>query len=236
MMTGDENTRLSRTSRLGLALASACGLALTLALAGCATTRDPGPISAKELAEAQNFPYYRTYWVGRTFAGYPLAAADGRNGYNGTVGDSVYYGNCVQSQKLAGGGACTLPLQVTTVIYKLHGNRALGAQHNILVHGVPAVVYDEGHSIELYSGHVAIDIFSDTFAHALAAANRLRPLNAPGNDRAPLPSPVFCPGLWGPQEAAVEHAMAHLPGRACQQAAKELEFAEGLRTDSGRTH
>jgi hypothetical protein len=228
MMTGNETTRLSRTSRLGLALASACVLALVLG--GCGGTRDPGPISAKELAEAQSFPYYRTYWVGRTFAGYPLVAADGRNGYNGTVGDSVYYGNCVQAKNLVGGGACTLPLQVTTVIYKLHGNRALGAQHNILIRGAPAVVYDQGHSIELYSDHVAIDIFADTFPHALAAAKRLRPLNAPGSDHTALPPPVFCPGLWGPQAAAVEHAMAHLPGHPCQQAAKSLEFAERLRT------
>ena len=66
-----------------------------------------------------------------------------------------------------GGGSCLLPLQVTTVIYRLHSNATLGPQRNIVVRGVPATVYDEGRSIEIYSGRVAIDIFSDTFSHAL---------------------------------------------------------------------
>ena len=48
------------------------------------------------------------------------------------------------------------------MIYRLHSNAALGPQRNMLIRGVPATVYDEGRSIELYSGRVAIDIFSDT--------------------------------------------------------------------------
>ncbi len=87
----------------------------------------------------------------------------------------------MQSKGIFGGGSCLLPLQVTTVIYRLHSNAALGPQRNMLVRGVPATVYDEGRSIEIYTGRVAIDIFSDTFAHALQAASELRPLNAPGS-------------------------------------------------------
>ena len=74
-----------------------------------------------------------------------------------------------------------LPLQVTTVIYRLHSNAPLGPQRNIVVRGVPAIVYDEGHSIELYTGREAIDVFSDSLAHALAAAQQLQPVNAPGS-------------------------------------------------------
>ena len=118
-----------------------------------------------------------------------------------------------------GGGSCTLPLQVTTVIYRLHSNQPLGPQRNMLIRGVPATVYDEGRSIELYSGRVAIDIFSDTFARARAAALQLRPLNASGSAAGPLPRPVYCPVLFGPQERSLQHAMGHLPGHACQQAA-----------------
>ncbi len=210
------------------------GLALTTIVAaiaaGCGTTGHPGPIAARELAEAQTFPYYRIYWAGPRFAGQPLVAADGRKGYNSAVGDSVYYGDCVRSKGVfGGGGSCTLPLQVTTVIYRLHSNAALGPQRNMVIRGVPATAYDGGRSMELYSGRVAIDIFSDTFAHARAAALALRPLNASGSATGQLPPPVYCPGLSGPQNRALQHTMAHLPGRACQQAASQVAFTNSLR-------
>jgi hypothetical protein len=203
---------------------------MTALAAGCGTSSHPGPIGASELAEAQTFPYYRIYWAGPTFQGQPLVAADGRKSYNTSVGDSVYYGDCARGHGVfGGGGSCQLPLQVTTVIYRLHSNAALGPQRNMLIRGVPATVYDEGRSIELYSGRVAIDIFSDSFARARAAALRLRPLNAAGSATGALPPPVYCPGLYGAQEPRIKRAMARLPGRACQTAAAEVAFAESLR-------
>ncbi len=218
----------TRATRAGLIAAALCAAALA---AGCSATRRPGPIAARELAEAQTFPYYRIYWAGKRFDGQPLAAADGRKGYNSAVGDSVYYGDCVQSKGVFGGGSCTLPLQVTTVIYRLHSNATLGPQRNILTRGVPATVYDEGRSIEMYSGRVAIDIFSDNFTHAYSAALQLRPLNAAGSATGTLPPPVYCPGLYGPQDPQLSQAMASLPGHACQQDAAEVAFAHSLRTD-----
>jgi hypothetical protein len=219
----------TRTTRAGTALASACAFAALLAGCGGATER-PGPIAKHELTEAQMFPYYRIYWAGPRFQGQPLAAADGLNGYNSEIGDSVYYGDCVTGKGLfGGGGSCTLPLQVTTVVYRLHSNAPLGAQRNTLIRGVPATVYDEGRSIELYSGRLAIDIFADTFAHASAAALELRPLNASGSATGPLPPPVYCPGLSGPQEPLLERAMASLPGHICQQDAAEVAFTKSLR-------
>lgn len=200
------------------------------AAAGCGATRAPGPIGASEFAEAQTFPYYRLYWAGPTFQGEPLVAADGRKSYNISVGDSVYYGDCARGHGVfGGGGSCRLPLQVTTVIYRLHSNSALGPQRNMLIRGVPATVYDEGRSIELYSGRLAIDIFSDSYARARAAALQLRPLNAAGSATEPLPPPVYCPGLYGPQEARLRRAMAYLPGHACQTAAADIAFADSLR-------
>ncbi len=220
-------TRTS-TTRAGAALALICASAAIAA--GCGATGNPGPIHYSELAEAQTFPYYRIYWTGPRFEGQPLVAADGRKGYNSEVGDSVYYGGCARGHGVfGGGGSCTLPLQVTTVIYRLHANQPLGPQRNTLIRGVPATVYDEGRSIELYSGRVAIDIFSDTFSRARAAALQLRPLNASGSASDPLPPPVYCPVLYGPQERSLEHAMAHLPGHACQQAAAEVAFKNSLR-------
>ncbi len=198
--------------------------------AGCGTTEHPGPIAAGELAEAQTFPYYRIYWAGLSFEGQPIVAADGRKGYNSGVGDSVYYGDCAHGKGVfGGGGSCTLPLQVTTVIYRLHSNAALGPQRNMLIRGVPATVYDGGRSIELYTGRVAIDVFSDMFARARAAALQLRPLNASGSSTGPLPAPVYCPGLSGRQERQLQRAMASLPGHACQQAAAQVAFTNSLR-------
>jgi hypothetical protein len=213
-----------RLGRGALALGAICA---ALAAAGCGTGQ-PRPILADELAEAQTFPYYRVYWVGRSFDGQPLAAADGLRGYNDTVGDSVYYGDCVQSKGLFGGGNCQLPLQVTTVIYSLHSNKALGTQRNILVRGVPATVYDEGHSIEIYTGRVAIDIFSDTFANALHASSELYPLNAPGSATGALPPPVYCPGLSGALSAGIAQVMANLPHHACQHAAAEEAYTKAV--------
>ena len=189
---------------------------LVCALAGCGGTEHPGPISPRELAEAQTFPYYRVYWVGPAFDGDRITAADGLRGYIERIGDSVYYGDCVKSKGIFGGGSCVLPLQVTTVIYRLHSNIALGAQRNTVVRGVPAVVYDKGHSIELYTGRESIDIFSDSLAHALAAAQQLKPINAPGSARGSLPAPVFCPGLSGPVKGRVAGVMASLANNVCR--------------------
>jgi hypothetical protein len=227
MMTMRASTHIS-----GVRHALRCALALAAlsaaALAGGCSTAHPRPIDASALAEAQTFPYYKVYWVGSTFDHFPLAAADGQKGYNSAVGDSVYYGDCVHGKGIFGGGSCLLPLQVTTVIYRLHSNATLGPQHNILVRGIPATVYDEGRSIELYTGRVAIDIFSDTFAHALSAAHQLLPLNAPGSASGNLPPPIYCPGLSGPLDSKLKLVLQRLPGAACQRVSAALAFANGL--------
>jgi hypothetical protein len=215
---------LRRAARAGSALAA---LWAALAACGCATGH-PQPIGAGALAEAETFPYYRVYWVGPSFDGHPLAAADGQRGYISSVGDSVYYGDCVHHKGIFGGGSCLLPLQVTTVIYRLHSNATLGPQRNIVVRGVPATVYDEGRSIEIYTGRVAIDIFSDSFSHALRAATQLLPLNAPGRASGNLPSPVYCPGLYGAVDGKLKGVMERLPGRVCQQASAAVAFADSL--------
>jgi hypothetical protein len=210
-----------------LALLTAILLCTALAAAGCGTGH-PKPIAGGELAEAKLFPYYRVYWVGPSFENHPLAAVDGLRSYINTVGDSVYYGDCVQSKGIFGGGSCLLPLQVTTVIYRLHSNATLGPQRNILVRGVPATVYDEGRSIEVYTGRVAVDIFSDTYAHALRAANELLPLNAPGSAAGRLPPPVYCPGLYGATDARLSRVVERLPAHICQRTAAAAALERSL--------
>jgi hypothetical protein len=211
-----------RTARAALVLAAICA---ALALGGCGTSHPP-PVASGDLAEAQTFPYYRIYWVGPSFDGHPLAAVDGLNSYIPKVGDSVYYGDCVQSKGIFGGGSCLLPVQVTTVIYVLHSNATLGPQRNTLVRGVPATVYDEGRSIEIYTGRVAIDVFSHDYAHALQASEELRPLNAPGSATGDLPAPVYCPGLSGPVDASLAQVMANLPRHVCQTTAAQQAYTK----------
>jgi hypothetical protein len=203
-------------------------LAAALLLSSCGTEH-PRPLENKALAEAQTFPYYKLYWAGASFIGKPLAAVDGLRSYSAGIGDSVYYGDCVNGKGLlGGGGSCLLPLQVTTVIYGLHSNSALGPQRNALLRGVPATIYDEERSIELYSGRVAIDVFSDTLAHALLATKQLLPLNAPGSASGKLPPPVYCPGLSGSVSPQLRNTLNALPGRPCQKAQMALATAERL--------
>jgi hypothetical protein len=226
-MTAMAPTNATRRRRRRV-LAGACVALLAAAtVSGCGAGH-PKPIATGELAEAQTFPYFRLYWVGRSFLGRPLVAVDGQKGYISSVGDSVYYGDCVHGKGIFGGGSCVLPLQVTTVIYRLHSNAPLGRQRNIVVRGVPATVYDGGRSIELYTGRVAIDLFSDDYAHAIAGAQRLLPLNAPGAASGNLPPPIYCPGLSGPQDAEVRRAMQSLPGRACERTSAALALAPGV--------
>jgi hypothetical protein len=218
---------LKLTHRLPI-LAVLLGTAACLLGGGCATEQ-PAPLTVRELAEAQTFPFYRVYWVGSRFGSYRLVAADGRNNYISSIGDSVYYGDCVPGKTTAlGGGGCELPLQVTTLIYTRHANAPLGPQRNTVLRGVPAVIFDGGHSIELYSGRVAIDVFSDDLAEALRAVSALRPLNAPGSATDPLPPPVYCPGLSEPRPQVVREALRNLPGHACQKVAATLAIDKAL--------
>ncbi len=220
MTPSTTDRRSARAARAALALA---GILLAIAAAGCGTSH-PAPLPASDLGEAQTFPFYRIYWTGPRFDGHPLAAVDGINGYIPKVGDSVYYGDCVQSKGIFGGGSCELPLQVTTVVYVLHSNATLGPQSNMLIRGVPATVYDEGRSIEIYTGRVAIDVFSDNFTHALQASEELRPLNAPGSASGDLPAPVYCPGLAGAVNTALQRVMASLPNSVCQHTAIQQAY------------
>jgi hypothetical protein len=215
----------SKRSRAALALT----LLATVALASGCGTAHPPQLEPAALAEAQTFPYYRLYWVGPSFIGRPLSSVDGLKGYSTAIGDSVYYGDCVNGKGLlGGGGSCLLPLQVTTVIYRLHSNSALGPQRNALLRGVPATIYDEERSIEIYSERLAIDVFSDTLAHALLAVEQLRPLNAPGTASGKLPPPVYCPGLSGPVAAQLKAAMDRLRAHPCQKAQAATAAAERL--------
>lgn len=214
-------TRRTDTQPIRGALLGTLALVLALLLAGCGNAQ-PQRISAAELAEAQTFPYYTIYWVGPSFQGKPLTGADGVAAYKPFTGDAVYYGDCVKGNGILGSNGCLMPLKVSTAVYSLHSNVNLGTQRNTIIRGVPAVIFDEGHAIELFTGRLMIDVYSNTAADAHAAAQRLRPLNTGGSSGMPLPLPVYCPQLAGHRSTAVFDLMQRLPGQACEHAKAAL--------------
>jgi hypothetical protein len=204
---------------------------LAIALAGCGTSQPP-PISSAELAGARTFPYFTLYWVGPRFQRWALTAADGLEGYKPKTGDSVYYGDCLGGEGILSSGGCLLPLKVSSAIYSLHSNVDLGPQRNAVIDGVPATIFNEGRSVELYTGRLTIDVYSNSGARALAAAKLLRPLNAAGSATGRLPLPVYCPELAGRRPAALYRLMQHLPREACELSKAALLQQRALKRGS----
>ena len=177
--------------------AAAAAIALALLCTGCSTGH-PRPLRGVDLGSAQTFPYYKLYWAGRVFDRQPVTATDGLAGYSPGAGDGIQYGDCRAGKGPLHAGGCDAPLQIITVTYGEHCNRPLGPQHNIVIRGVPATVFDGGRSIEVYTGRVAIDVYADAPARALRAVGALRPINADGGAGMRLPPPAYHPGLLPP--------------------------------------
>jgi hypothetical protein len=175
--------------RLCRALPLAAAAAL---VAGCATRPAP-PISAVDLHAARVFKEFTVYWVGKTIDGIPLTAADNLADFHTGKGFALYYGDCGSRGSLHTGG-CVLPLQVTTSRYTPHSDAPFGRQHWILVQHVPAVVYQGGRAIEIYTDLQAIDIAAATPTLASDAAAALRPFNRkPSSSFPAFPQPYYTP-------------------------------------------
>lgn len=166
---------------------------LAVVLAAC-STHPARHASPHDLRLARAFKVTTVYWAGPAVAGVPLTAVDDGYDYDPTIGMRVYYGDCAKHGSVLSTGRCTLPVEVTTVIYEPHANSGLGPHAMIRIRGVPAAVSDGGRAIELYTGHLAIDVHADTPARAIAVASALRPLNATGSQRDNLPPPQYRPG------------------------------------------
>lgn len=185
------------------------GIAL-LALGGCGSpTHSARGISAGDLRLTRQFGDFAIYWAGEQFQNVPLTAADSEIDYDPAIGMRMYYGDCEKQSSPLSSVGCRLPLEVNTVVYKAHSNDGLGPHRNTTLRGVPAVVFDSGRSIELYTGRdFAIDIYADSPNRALAAAAALRPANAAGSARTVLPAPTFKPGAKAdPQTEALARTL-----------------------------
>jgi hypothetical protein len=183
----------------------AAALAAAATLAGCATHAAP-PISAEQLTYARSFRLFTVYWAGRSIDGVALTEADGAGDYNPIIGVTMYYGNCERGGGLLIGG-CTLPLKITTVRYVPHSNVSLGPQRSVHLRGVPAVIFDGGREIELYTDEMSVDVVGDTPARALAAVAHLRPFNRAVTATFPaFPEPQFQPGVSAKELKAAREA------------------------------
>lgn len=168
---------------------AACGL-----LAGCATHPAP-PLSNKQLSFARKFRLYTIYWAGRDMDGVPITGADDPSEYDSNIGMTLYYGNCEHGGALLPNG-CTLPLKITTVIYVPQSNAALGPRRKVRLRGVPAVIFDDGRAIELYTDEMAVNVVADTPRRAREAVAHLTPFNRATSAGWPaFPPPQFKPGV-----------------------------------------
>jgi hypothetical protein len=180
-------------------IALAATVAATAALAGCTTHQVP-PLSAAAIAGAREFKQYTIYWAGLQVGNARLTQADSPlYFYNSAqIGFTMYYGNCEPRGGLRDGG-CTLPLKITTSFYTAHSDASFGPQRWVHFHGVPAVIYDGGDDIEIYTQSKQVDIVADSPARALAAAQALTPFNRGVSvDDPAFPAPYYTPN---PSEA-----------------------------------
>jgi hypothetical protein len=208
---------MTTTTLRRLASSAVLALAVTL-ITGC-TTHPAGPISTADLDVARDFRLFTVYWVGRSFDGVPLTAADTQRDYDAIVGERVYYGNCDKQPVLSTVG-CRLPLEIATVEYHMvdsRGNVGLGTRTNTVIRNVPAVIFNAGRSIQLYTDELAIDIYADTPARALAAARAVVPLNRLDDpDPTVLDPPQFSKDV-DPELLAIERTLT--TARTAQAAA-----------------
>jgi hypothetical protein len=183
------NMPISTRTSLAVVLAALCAL-----IAGCGTNSPP-PLSARALRPTRQFRDLPIFWTGTSFEGIALTAADRPEDYLPALGMRVYYGDCGHHALLSSGG-CTLPLEINSILYKSHSTLDLGPQRATRLRGVPAIIFDGGRSIELYTGRVSVDVYSDSPSRALRAVRALRTLNVPLVRRpgARLPPPEIPPG------------------------------------------
>jgi len=173
-------------------LRGAPALAAAAILAAC-TTHPAPPISAQALRSARSFKEYTVYWAGPSVDGTPLTAANSPLYFYAPVGFAMYYGDCEGRGTFHAGG-CTFPLRITTSIYSAAQDPSSRPLRRLLVHGVPAVAYNQGRNIEVYTDRMGVNIVADTPARAIDAARALRLFNRRASAGFPaFPEPVFQP-------------------------------------------
>jgi hypothetical protein len=162
------------------ALVAAALLALAaLGLSACGNTLQDRPISHNTLESLILAPY-PVYWVGHSFAGLEITEAT----HDPSGAFSVQYGDCVEG----GESTCVPPLRVVTSPDNSFLAGGSSPQHSATLRGVAAVVAQQGHTIEIPTAGVVVDVYAHTARLAAAAAQTLVPINEAGVPGAQLPA------------------------------------------------
>ena len=150
-----------------------------LAVAACGDTLQDQPIPHNILEGLLVAPY-PVYWLGSSFQG--MAITEASRDPSGAF--RIQYGDCVQ------GGQSTCVPAVRVVTSPDNGFLPVGsAPHwTARVRGVPAVVAQEGRTIEIPTAGVVVSIYAQHPRLADVAAQTIVPINAIGAPEAPLPS------------------------------------------------
>ncbi len=222
-------------------LASGAMLMLATTLVCACTTHPARPIATGDLEQARSFRLFTVYWVGRSFDGVPLTAADTQRDYAAAAGERVYYGNCDKQASLLSTAGCQLPLEIATVEFRMinsRQNEGLGTRTNTTIRNVPAVVFNRGRSIQLYTAALAIEIYADSARRAMAAAESVVPMNRVHDlDPTVLNPPQFAKGV-DPQLLQIERQISlarTAAARARLAAGHARQVAAGSTRPTGAT-
>lgn len=152
-----------------------------LAVGGCGDAVQSAPLSHSVLESLIESPF-PVYWLGGSFRGLEVTEAvhDPGDAF------SLEYGDCLTG----GQGECVPPLRVVSSPDNsfLPGGEA--SRRTVTIRGVRATVANEGRAIVMATGRIVLDIYAESAALAMAAAEAAVPINLAGAPQAPLPSPV----------------------------------------------
>jgi hypothetical protein len=169
-----------RTAAPRRELAVAIGLCV-LALGACGDTVQDQPIAHNTLESLLTAPY-PVYWLGRSFRG--VAITEVAHDPSGAF--SVQYGDCVEG----GQANCVPMLHVVTSPDNSFLPGGSAPRRMVPVRGLTAVVYQQGHTIEIRTAGVVVGIYAVNARLASAAAETIVPINAVGVPGARLPAPA----------------------------------------------
>ena len=171
-------------------LMAAVMFALGLALVGSVSAGGGQPSAA-----LQSFPLYN---AGERVDGLPLVAALRREDTADYV--SFVYGDCVAGDD----AGCAPPAEIQIWpacgrnLGLYDGVQPAGAPaEQIMVRGVPALLFDDGTRLEFETGRSTAVVFADTRARTLRIAAALRAVDGTVSPGRPLPQPTRGEGRGG---------------------------------------